>query len=227
MIYYAADETSIDRRNIMKRFNAYVWIALCAILLCEGCIVVPIWIKHAKDWEVVAARADEKGRIVEQFVRREDGIVFLALGLVCEPYTVEDINHLDRITADSINSLSMFCGFSWKDHFIPIPNTDTWFIYRFGDSYYTMGGDMTVRLYAWGKGTIAKHTIKDVSACRLRTDYSFAILETPTGDFSMSLATGEISRLNSGWNQSETIEVHKFWKEQMTLCKEPILRKYR
>ena len=116
----------------------------------------------------------------------------------------------------------MFCGFSWKDHFIPIPNTDTWFIYRFGER-----GDMTVRLYAWGKGTIAKHTIKDVSACRLRTDYSFAILETHTGDFSMSLATGEISRLNSGWNQSETIEVNKFWEEQRTLCKEPILRKYR
>jgi hypothetical protein len=212
--------------NVMKWVNANVRILVSIISLNAGCIVIPIGKKHAVDWEVVAARADGGGEIVEQFVRREEGVVLLGLGFVCEPVTVEHFNRLDHITADSIDSFPLFCGVSWEDHFIPIPNTDAWLIYRFGNSHYEWTGDMTVRIYSWSKGTIAKQTIKDVRACRMCTDYTFAIFETHTGNISMNLASGETSRSNFKWNQVETIGFEKLREAQRILCAEPILRKY-
>lgn len=227
---------------IMERI-AIKMLAVMICILLVGCIAIPIpQGRLSKKEKVVAAREDDKGQIVEQFVLCTEEFGLWLIGITCEHFfnhTRYEREKVFYVTSESCEMVSNQFNIDLCDHssppiYFPIPYSDRWIIIKYGkimsggDEYH----DVTILVYSHKDGIIREHKINRavrnlskwsidkesrlVKILAIRgSEIVWVVFDCITGDEFVEPIDG--SSFNS-------IDTDEWWKIQDKLCEQPQLR---
>lgn len=227
-------------KYILKKHLMYVAGMMILMLVCNGCVIIPVgWDTYSKN--VIGARADSEGNVCEQIVHYNKRLKFIAIGITPEGPIVGSYFDYSRYAAMNRNSTKAIWA---MEHFPslaatrvtwahPIPNSDRWITCE-ENGCTEDEVDITLIVFSVKNGKILRHRFEHAKRCGPRDAKTICYYIEGNADLSCLRVheKDKITRVNTvtGEIVTETDDSPPFypaaidWNAWEKLLKQPMLR---